>query len=143
MPTRVDAVYTPDQARHWAGPLTLVPVSAGFPSPTADDLDGDLDLNTYLIAHPAATFFVRVAGDSMRDAGIHSGDLLIVDRALEPADHHVVIAVLDGELTVKRLRKRPDGLFLVPDNARFDPIRITEAMHVEVWGVVTYVIHRL
>ena len=143
MPTRVNTVYPPEWASQWSGPLFLVPVAAGFPSPADDYLDGRLDLNTHLIKHPAATFFVRVVGDSMLDAGIHSGDLLIVDRALEPADNHVVIAVLHGELTVKRLRKRQQTVFLVPDNADFAPVQITETMDFAVSGVVTYVVHRL
>jgi DNA polymerase V len=143
MSIRVDVVYTVEQASRWTGPLFLVPVSAGFPSPADDYLDDKLDLNSYLVEHPAATFFVRVVGDSMIEAGIHSGDLLVVDRALEPADNHVVIAVLDGELTVKRIRIRHRTVFLVSDNAQYAPIQINETMHFEVWGVVTYVIHHL
>jgi DNA polymerase V len=85
-------------------PLYSCPVSAGFPSPADDYLEGQLDLNQHLIKHPVATFFVRVAGDSMVGAGIHSGDLLIVDRSLEPSDGRVVIAIVNGELLVKRLR---------------------------------------
>ena len=139
---RVDAVYTSERASQWSGPLFLVPVSAGFPSPADDYLDAGLDLNTYLITHPAATFFVRVTGESMIGAGIHCGDLLIVDRAIQPAHNHVVIAVLHGELTVKRLHKRHQTLCLVSDNAQFAPIQISDTTGFEIWGVVTYVIHR-
>lgn len=143
MSIRVDVVYTVEQASRWTGRLFLVPVSAGFPSPADDYLDDKLDLNSYLVEHQAATFFVRVVGDSMLEAGIHSGDLLVVDRALEPADNQVVIAVLDGELTVKRIRIRHRTVFLVSDNVQYAPIQINETTHFEVWGVVTYVIHHL
>src|SRR5438093_13576454 len=103
MPTRVDATYRPLFSTKQKRPLSLVPVPAGFPSPADDYLEGALDLNEYLVKHKAATFFWRVTGDSMIGAGIHSGDLLIVDRSLEPKDGNVIIAVLDGELTVKRI----------------------------------------
>lgn len=126
-----------------AVPLFLVSVSAGFPSPAEDYLDGKLDLNDYLIKHRAATFFLRAAGDSMTGAGIHHGDILIVDRSLDPADNNIVIAVLDGELTVKRIRKSADGLLLMPENKRYAPVRVTEEMDVAIWGVVTNVVHSL
>lgn len=122
-------------------PLFTARISAGFPSPADDYIDRKLDLNEYLIKHPAATFFVRVQGDSMIDAGIHSGDILIVDRALEPADGKIVIAVLYGELTVKRIKKTKTKLSLLPENPAFKPIEITPEMGLEVWGVVTHVIH--
>ena len=96
-----------------------------------------------LITHPTATFFVRVAGESMREAGIHSGDVLIVDRALTPSDGSVVIAVVNGDLTVKRLSKRRGKLVLMPENQQYPPLPITETTAFEVWGVVTYVIHRV
>lgn len=122
-------------------PLFTARISAGFPSPADDYIDRKLDLNEYLIKHPAATFFVRVEGESMIDAGIHSGDILIVDRALEPADHKVVIAVLNGELTVKRIKKTKGKLCLMPENRAYRPIEVTPEMNLEIWGVVTHVIH--
>lgn len=133
----------PDRSTKWARPLFLASVSAGFPSPAEDYIEGRLDLNRHLIKHPAATFFVRVAGDSMIGAGIHPGDILVVDRALEPQDSNVVIAVIDGELTVKRISQRNGKLFLVPDNQAYRELEIVEAMEFEVWGVVTSVIHNL
>lgn len=133
----------PEHSTKWARPLFLASVSAGFPSPAEDYIEGRLDLNRYLIKHPAATFFVRVAGDSMIGAGIHPGDILVVDRALEPQDSNVVIAVIDGELTVKRISQRHGKLFLVPDNQAYEPLEILEGMEFEVWGVVTSVIHNL
>lgn len=108
MVTKIDAVYSADQTTSCERPLFMVPVAAGYPSPAEDYLEGKLDLNRHLIKHPAATFFVRVVGDSMIDAGIHPGDILIVDRSLEPADKKVVIAVIEGELTVKRIRLKKE-----------------------------------
>lgn len=139
----VHVVAVPDLSTRYACLLFLVPVSAGYPSPADDYLDGSLDLNQHLIKHPTATFFVRVAGESMREAGIHSGDVLIVDRALTPSDGSVIIAVVNGELTVKRLAKRKGTLMLMPENQHYPPLAITEATAFEVWGVVTYVIHRV
>ena len=141
--TIVESVLWPDRSTKWARPLFLASVSAGFPSPAEDYIEGRLDLNRHLIKHPAATFFVRVAGDSMINAGIHPGDILVVDRALEPQDSNVVIAVIDGELTVKRISQRHGKLFLVPDNQAYEPLEILEEMEFEVWGVVTSVIHNL
>jgi DNA polymerase V len=143
MPMYVDVVAVPNLSTPYACLLFLVPVSAGYPSPADDYLDGSLDLNQHLITHPTATFFVRVAGESMREAGIHSGDVLIVDRALTPSDGSVVIAVVNGDLTVKRLAKRHGQLLLMPENQQYPPLPITETTTFEVWGVVTYVIHRV
>ena len=139
----IDAVYTPDLSTRYKLPVFLGRLPAGFPSPADDYLEGKLDLNRHLIKHPAATFFVRVTGDSMIGAGIHSGDLLVVDRSLEPADKNVVVAVLDGELTVKRLFKQNGVLRLLPENLNYQPIEITPQQTVEIWGVVTSVIHSL
>jgi DNA polymerase V len=124
-------------------PLHTCPVSAGFPSPAEDYLEGKLDLNKYLIKHPVATFFVRVSGDSMIKAGIHEGDLLIVDRSLEPKDGRVVIAVVNGELLVKRLRTKCQQVYLVAENPSYPSLLITEAMDFQIWGVVTNVVHAL
>ncbi len=122
-------------------PLFIEHVPAGFPSPADDHIESQLDLNTHLIRHPAATFFVRVAGDSMTGAGIHSGDILIVDRSLEPTDKKVVIAIVNGEITVKRLRKRKGRLLLVPENDNYQPVPLEDGAELEIWGVVTTVIH--
>lgn len=124
-------------------PMYLAKIAAGFPSPADDFLDKRLDLNEHLVQHPAATFFVRVHGDSMIQAGIHSGDILIVDRALEPADRKIVVAVINGELTVKRLRKRKDKLFLAAENPDYRDLEITTETDFEIWGVVIHVIHSL
>lgn len=118
------------------------PVEAGFPSPADDFVEKSLDLNELLIEHPAATFFVRVQGSSMKDAHILDGDVLIVDRAKEAVSGTIVVAVLNGEFTVKRIEKKGEALFLVPENKKFQPILVTPEMDFQVWGVVTYVIHR-
>ncbi len=122
-------------------PLFLQPASCGFPSPTDDFLEGSLDLNTFLIKHPAATFFVRTKGDSMKNAGIQDGDLLLVDRAIEPVDGDIVIAVINGELTVKRLCTMQGRPFLMAENKGYPPIPIKEEMELMVWGTVLHVIH--
>lgn len=124
-------------------PLFLERVSAGFPSPAADYEEGRLDLNRYLIKNPPATFFVRVAGDSMIGAGIHPGDLLVVDRSLEPRDKNVVIAALNGELTVKRIRIRRKKIYLEAENEIYASREVSAEADFEVWGVVTNVIHPL
>jgi DNA polymerase V len=124
-------------------PLVSPLVEAGFPSPADDYIDQSLDLNEYLIRHPAATFMVRVNGDSMAGGSINSGDILIVDRSLEPRSGNVVIAVLDGELTVKRYRRTDQGVVLMPDSEEWQPVHVTEDMDFAVWGVCTFAIHRL
>ena len=123
-------------------PLFVASVSAGFPSPAEDYEEGPLDLNTYLIPHPAATFFVRVSGDSMKEAGIFPRDLLIVDRSVTPVSGKIIIAVLDGALTVKRLRRHSKHkIVLEPENPEYQAILVNENQQFEVWGVVTHVIH--
>lgn len=124
-------------------PLYLAPVEAGFPSPAEDYLDRRLDLHQHLVRNDAATFFLRAHGESMLGAGIHDGDLLIVDRSIDAAHRKVVIAALDGELTVKRLLRREGRVFLAPENPQFEPIDITESEFVHIWGVVTYAVHKL
>jgi len=117
--------------------------SAGFPSPADDYLELKLDLNNLLIKHREATFFLRVEGDSMVGAGIHSGDLIIVDRALQAQHKKVVVAVLDGELLVRRLSLQGSEISLVAENSDFTDIKIAEASSFEIWGTVTNVIHEL
>jgi DNA polymerase V len=124
-------------------PFYEASVSAGFPSPAEDFMDLELNLQDYLIQHPSATFCVRVTGDSMIKAGISSGDVMIVDRSLEPKDGSIVLAVLNGEFTVKRIKKNKDQLLLIPENTKFDPIIVNEEMDFKVWGVVTHVVHQL
>ena len=124
-------------------PLFESVIPAGFPSMAEDYIDRALNLNELLIQHPAATFFVRVSGDSMIGAGITTNDILIVDRAVTPTDNKIVIARIDDELTVKRLHMKGNAVMLVADNPEYEPIVITSAMDFEVWGVVTCVIRQL
>jgi len=143
MTVKVEVVSRPDLSTACKLPVILERVPAGFPSPAGDYMEGKLDLNEHLVKHPAATFFVRVTGDSMIEKGIHSGDLLIVDRSLEPKDRSIIIAVLDGELTVKQLEKRKGKLRLLPANKNYEPLEVSEQQSFEIWGVVTNVIHSL
>ena len=139
-----DNILTPDFASE-SLPLPLFSdrVAAGFPSPADDHLENKLDLNEHLVKHPAATFFVRVEGRSMIGAGIHPDDILVVDRSMEAVSGNIVVAAVDGELTVKRLQYRRARLFLEPENPDYDPIEISGDTDLVVWGVVTSVIHQV
>jgi DNA polymerase V len=143
MKLTVTEIYSFEKRTKLPLPLAMASVPAGFPSPADDYMDKKLDLNEFLIQHPSATFFVRVKGESMIQAGINSGDILIVDRALEPSQNKIVIAAVDGELTVKRIHKEEDKLYLVAENPEFKLIEITPEQSLTIWGVVTYVIHKV
>lgn len=116
------------------------PVQAGFPSPAEDDQDAAIDLNDLLAPHPEACFLLRVRGGSMVDAGIDDGDLLLVDRALEPSHGRIVIAVVDGEFTVKRLHRQNGEVRLEAASTAHPPITLRDGQELQVWGVVTRVI---
>lgn len=122
-------------------PLYSSTVRAGFPSPADDYIETTLDLNEYLIKHPAATFFVRASGESMINAGIHSGDILVVDRSVEATHGKIVIVALNGELTVKRLSCKNGQVKLTSENPDFPAIDITDEYDMVIWGVVTNVVH--
>jgi DNA polymerase V len=139
----VSAVFGFEKKAPLERPLFLSRIAAGFPSPADDYLDRRLDLNEYLIPHPAATFFVRVSGDSMIGAGIHHGDLLIVDRSRDLEHGKIVIAVLHGELTVKRYREIREKRFLAAENPDYPAIELGPDDPLEIWGIVTSVIHTL
>lgn len=139
-------VITAWKARQGPGarrPLFQSRVPAGFPSPADDHVETSLDLSEKLIEKEEATFFVRVAGGSMREAGIHDGDILVVDRSVEPEDGSVVVAALDGELTVKRYEVHSGHPYLMPESAEYDPIPIREGQELVVWGVVRHVVHEV
>lgn len=123
--------------------MSPVAVAAGYPSPAQDYFDGRIDLNEHLIKDITSTFVVRVTGDSMERAGISDGDELIVNRALEPKDGSVVIAVLDGELTVKRLRITATGVVLQAENPRYPDIRVPGLSELTIWGVATRCLHHV
>lgn len=122
-------------------PLFLNTVKAGFPSPADDYIESKIDFNDYLIKHPAATFCVRVSGDSMINASINNGDILIVDRSITPSSNKIIVAIVNGEFTIKRFVKLYGRLFLLPDNPAYKPIEILPEIDFEIWGVVTHVIH--
>jgi DNA polymerase V len=115
-------------------------VVAGFPSPADDNLEQTIDLNTHFIKKPDTTFLVKVQGDSMKKAGIYPGDLLAVDRSATPGDGKIVIAAMDGELTVKRLSVKSTGTWLMPENDRYDPILVRESSDLVIWGVVVSIL---
>jgi len=121
--------------------LFLNPVTAGFPSPASDYIDKSIDLNEVLIKNKASTFLVKALGDSMIKAGIFSGDILIVDKSITPASKNIVVAILNGEFTVKRFIKDKNKVILYPENSKYNPIEINPEDDFKIWGVVTFVIH--
>jgi DNA polymerase V len=138
---RVAFALPADQLSVLKRPLYLSRVAAGFPSPADDHVEKHLDLNEHLIKHKDATFFVRVQGDSMIGAGIFDNDMLVVDRALKADVGRIVIAAVNGELTVKRLMRKDDKVWLVAENPAYAPIEMKEGMEFVIWGVVTNAIH--
>jgi DNA polymerase V len=122
--------------------LMNAPVKAGFPNPAEEAGGFALDLNDYLIKRPISTYYLRVEGDSMTGAGITSGDLVVVDKALEPRSGDIVVAAVDGDFTLKRLKKQSQEAWLVAEHPGYSPIALHEATDAALWGVVTYVIHR-
>jgi DNA polymerase V len=138
----IKAVYEVNGKNSVPLPLFAGGVSAGFPSPAEDYTDRKLDLNELLIANPAATFFVRVDGDSMTGAGIQHDDILVVDRSKQAVSGDIVIAILDGELTVKRLFRGVCSARLVAENSAYPSIEIAKDQDCEIWGVVTSVVHQ-
>ncbi len=133
----------PDAANSMELPLSEGGVSAGFPSPAEEFLDLTLDLNRELIKNPAATFYARVSGDSMIDDGINDGDLLVIDRSVEPYNNCLAVCYIDGEFTLKRFQDKGSYGLLVPANKNYKPIRVTEDNEFTIWGVVRYVIKRV
>ena len=123
-------------------PLVDATISAGFPSPADDYSEARLDLNKELITNESATFYARVRGDSMTLAGISDGDLLIIDKSKTPVNGSVVVCLIDGEFTVKRLQKKANQFYLMPENDNYQPIKIKPENDVAIWGVVTYTIKK-
>ena len=124
-------------------PFYIHKVGAGFPSPATDYIEDDVDLNTHLIKNAPATFIIRVQGKSMINAGIYNNDIIIVDRSIKPKHGKIVVAALDGQMTIKRLYRRDDKIMLLPENELFKPIEILDSMDMVIWGVATNVIHSL
>jgi len=115
-------------------------VSAGFPSPALDFIDISIDLNKHLVKHPSATFYGRVKGVSLKNAGIDNGDLLIIDRSIEPTNGKIAVCYIDGEFTAKRIKISKNEIWLIPENENYQPIRVTEENDFLIWGIVTHVI---
>lgn len=131
-------LFKADSSSKQTLPLVDKGISAGFPSPAQDYIDLSLDLNKELISNPSSTFFGRVRGRSMIDAGIEDGDILIIDKSLEPQDGDTAVCFIDGEFTLKYIRIEKDEIYLVPANPDFKPIRVTPENNFCIWGVVTY-----
>ena len=135
--------YKPDYESDLRIPFILDGVSAGFPSPAADFMENNIDLNKELSENPLATFYIKVKGNSMIDAGIEDKDVLVVDRSLEPQNNKIAVCFIDGEFTVKRIKLEQDCLFLMPENSNYAPIKVTDENQLIIWGVVTYVIKKM
>lgn len=133
--------YTADVATDLSLPLAEG-IKAGFPSPAQDYIDLAFDLNKELVKNPSSTFYGRVRGDSMVDEGINDGDVLVIDKSLPPADGRKAVCYIDGEFTLKTIRVKKDGIYLMPANPAYKPIKVTEENDFVVWGIVTYVIHK-
>lgn len=135
--------YKPDYESELRIPFIPDGVSAGFPSPAADFTENNIDLNKELSENPLATFYIKVKGNSMIDAGIEDKDVLIVDRSIEPQDNKIAICFIDGEFTVKRIKLEKDCLYLMPENSNYTPIKVTEENEFIIWGIITYVIKKM
>jgi DNA polymerase V len=136
-------IYPPDLSRSLDLPFVNQGISAGFPSPADDFLDIKIDLNREFIKNPSATFYARVRGSSMIGAGLSNGDLLIIDKSLEPAHKKIAVCFIDGEFTVKRIHKENGEIWLMPENKEYAPIKVTSDNEFIIWGVVTTVIKKV
>jgi len=141
MALKVTEIYELDQSTNLELPFFTTRISAGFPSPADDHIDQKLDLNS-LIKHPSDTFLVKVEGDSMINAGIQDGDILVVDKAIEPLNNKIVVANINGELTVKRLKIVGTKVYLLAENPNYKSIEINTILDFTIRGVVTFVIHK-
>jgi DNA polymerase V len=135
-------LFKPNTSTNIELPLFPTGISAGFPSPADDYIEDRIDLNIELIRNPSSTFFGRVNGDSMINAGIGDGDLIVIDKSIEPRDGSIVVCVIDGEFTVKRFQKINGEILLVPENEKYKAIKITNENDFRVWGTVTYTIKK-
>lgn len=135
--------YNPDMESNLAISFVKEGVSAGFPSPANDFMETTIDLNKELSKNPLATFYIKVSGNSMINAGISDQDVLVVDRSIEPQNNKIAICFIDGEFTVKRIKIEENEVLLMPENENYKPIIITEENELIIWGIVTYVIKHL
>ena len=130
--------YAPDYSTELELPFVDVGISAGFPSPADDFIELTIDLNRELIKHKDSTFFAKVKGNSMKNAGIFDGDLLIIDKSLEPQGGKIAICQIDGDFTVKRIKKENDVVWLIAENEDYKPIKVTEENELMIWGIVIH-----
>lgn len=135
--------FRPDLESELKIPYIKEGVSAGFPSPAADFMENGIDLNKELCKNPLATFYIKVNGNSMINAGINDKDILVVDRSLEPQNNKIAVCFIDGEFTVKRIKIEKDCIYLMPENKNYQPIKVTDENELIIWGIVTYVIKNL
>lgn len=135
--------YTPDETQSLDIVLAQTGISAGFPSPADDFRDNKISLDRVLVKNKEATFYAKVSGQSMIGAGLDDGDLLVVDKSLEPEHNKIAVCFIDGEFTVKRLQVTKEGMFLLPANPAYEPIQVTEDNNFQIWGIVTHVIKRM
>ena len=142
---QLESFYSPKEENSSAQlfPLATEAISAGFPSPADDYIEIGIDLNKHLIKNPISTFFLRVNGNSMNNAGIYNNDLLIIDRSINPNPGHIVVALIDGEFTLKRLIKEKDNYYLKADKENYPAINLYEYIEIQIWGVAIYSIHEL
>jgi DNA polymerase V len=143
MSTNEFTFFRPDLDSNLKIPYVDSGVSAGFPSPAMDFIETSIDLNKALSENPQATFYIKVEGNSMIDAGIDDKDVLVVDRSLEPQNNKIAICFIDGAFTVKRIKLQKKELYLMPENPKYEPIKVTEDNQFLIWGIVTYVIKAL
>ena len=143
MPINTLTFLKPDFESELRIPYIDFGVSAGFPSPAMDFMETAIDLNKALSENPLATFYIKVDGNSMIDAGINDKDVLVVDRSLEPQNNKIAVCFIDGEFTVKRIQLKKNELWLMPENPKYNPIKINEENQLIVWGIVTYVIKKV
>ena len=141
-PTKL-SLFVPDGSKSFETIFFDYGISAGFPSPAEDFKEERLSLDRELVKNKEATFFARVNGQSMVDAGLDDNDLLIIDRSLNPENNRIAVCFLDGEFTVKRLKLQKDGLWLHPENEKYKPVKITEENKFVIWGIVTNVIKKV
>lgn len=142
-PKNALTLYTPDDSDPLDIVLAQTGVSAGFPSPADDFKELKISLDKTLVKNKEATFYARVSGQSMVGAGLDDGDLLVVDRSLEPKHNKIAVCFIDGEFTVKRLKVTSEGVSLLPENPAYEPIQVTSENNFQIWGLVTHVIKKI
>jgi DNA polymerase V len=142
MPEKL-AFFHPNADTQKALHLAQEGISAGFPSPAEDFKEVRISIDQEVVKNETATFYARVSGDSMQGAGLDDGDLLVIDRSLEPQHNKIAVCFIDGEFTVKRLKVEKDAVYLMPENKKYKPLKITEENQLIIWGIVTYVVKRL